>query len=181
MFPTEIRANFDFSILLEDKASDVGVGYTPKLNIGGAASLTKNGTISSTDILFTFLAADTTALATGHYWYQVVAENGSGGRTFIQEGSVYVQGTISGTGTYDGRSVAEKIVEAIDATIQGKATKDQQSYMIQSGSGSRSLSRLSMRELTDARTYYAGIVASEKRDETGAPLFKRHKFGFERP
>lgn len=153
-------------------------GYTPKFVLGGPSSVIKNGTVSGEDITFAFVAANTTEFATGQYWYQVIAENGTGGRVFIEEGTVFVQGAISGTGTFDGRSVAEKILEAIDAAMLGKATKDQQSYVIQSGSGSRSLSRLNIAELTEARKMYAAIVAAEKRNANDAPLFKRHKFEF---
>lgn len=178
MIPSEIRANFDFSFTVEDKASEVPGGYTPAFVLGGSTSLVKSGSTNGDDIEFSFVADDTENLATGQYWYQVIATNGSGGRKFISEGTVFVRGKIDGSGVYDGRSVAEKIVEAIDATIQGRATKDTQSYVIQSGSGSRSLSKLSLAELTEARKYYAAIVAAEKRAVNNDPLFKRHKFGF---
>lgn len=178
MIPSEIRADFNLTFTVEDAAADVPTGYTPKFVLGGAASLTKTGAIDGDDITFSLLPADTTSLTTGQYWYQVVAENGTGGRAFIADGTVFVQGKITGSGAYDGRTVAEKIVEAIDAAMLGKATKDQQSYVIQSGSGSRSLSRLNLAELKEVRTMYAGIVAAEKRNLNETPLFKRHKFAF---
>jgi hypothetical protein len=178
LVPAEIRANFDFDITLEDKATEVPTGYTPKFVLGGAASLTKSGTVGTDDITFTFVASETATLATGQYWYQIIATSVGGGRVFIQEGSLMVKAALSGTGAYDGRSTAEIILEAIDATMLGKATTDQQSYVIQSGSGSRSLSRLNLAELTEARKMYASIVAAEKRELNDVPLFKRHKFKF---
>lgn len=176
--PAEIRANFDLTIVVEGTAASVPSGYTPKFVLGGAASLIKGGTVAADNIEFVFAPADTENLATGQYWYQVTAEDGAGGRVFIAEGTVWVVGKITGTGVYDGRSVAEKILEAIDAVMLGKATKDVQSYVVQSGSGSRSLSKMSIAELQEARQYYASIVAAEKRKDGEQPVFKRHKFTF---
>lgn len=178
MVPTEIRANFNLTFEVEDVASDVPNGYTPKFVLGGATSLTKDGEVDGDNIVFELVPTDTTNFTTGQYWYHIVAENGAGGRVFIAEGTVWLVGKITGTGAYDGRSVAEKVLEAIDATMLGKATKDQQSYTIQSGSGSRSLSRLSIAELTEARKMYAAIVAAERRSNNSEPLFRRHRFGF---
>jgi hypothetical protein len=177
LIPTELRANFDVSFSVIGGA-DVPAGYTPKFVLGGATSLIKSGAVSDNDITFALTASETTNLTTGQYWYQVVAEDGLGARVFITEGTIYVIGKITGAGTFDGRSVAEKILEAIDATILGKATADQQSYVIQSGSGSRSLSRIPVTELRELRKDYAAIVAAEKRSSNDTPLFRRHTFAF---
>lgn len=177
MFPSEIRANFDLTITLEGYADQVASGYAPSLILGGASSLTVVGSVVGNDIVFTIPATSTAAFTTGQYWYQIVSIN-SAARTFIAEGSVLVQGTITGTGTFDGRSVAQKILAAIDATILKKATADQQSYVIQSGSGSRSLSRIPLPELKEIRAVYAAIVAGEIKSKNESPFFKRHPFTF---
>jgi hypothetical protein len=190
VIPTEIRAYFNTDFTVPDKAAEVPDGYTPKFVLGGASSLTVDGSISGEDIAFALTAEQTENLTTGQYWYQVVAEDDPESsssssapvnRVFIAEGTVWVVGKISGSGAYDGRSVSERIIAAIDATIEGKATADQQSYVIQSGSGSRSLSRMSLEDLMIARKYYATIVAAEKRKASGGPLFKKHKFEFVKP
>jgi hypothetical protein len=180
LIPTELRANFNSTITVEDKASQVPTGYTPKFVIGGASSLSKAGTVVGDDLVFAFLAADTAAFATGQYWYQLIAEDTSSpvNRVFIADGTIFIDVKITGTGTYDGRSVAEKILEAIDQMMLGKATSDMQSYMIQSGSGSRSLSKVSPADLLILRKYYAGLVSQEKRTKNDGPLFKRHTFTF---
>lgn len=179
MFPSELRANFDTTITLEGYADQVLTGYTPKLILGGAASLSVSGTVVGSDIVFALTAANTAAFVTGQYWYQVIGDQDVGdGRAFILDGSVRVRGTITGSGTYDGRSVAQQILSAIDATILNKATADQQGYMIQSGSGSRSLNRIPLPELKEIRAVYASIVAGEIRSENESPLFKRHPFTF---
>lgn len=157
-------------------------GYTPQFVLAGASSILVEGSVGVNDLTFPFTASSTAALPTGQYWYQIIATQDVGdGRVFISEGSIFINGAISGSGAYDGRSAAEKIVAAIDATMINKATSDQQSYVIQSGSGSRSLSRLNMDELIAARKVYATIVATENRSASGAGLFKRHTFEFRKP
>lgn len=181
MIPKEIRADFNLDIVIADAAKNMPVGYTPKFILGGApSSLTKDGVVNGEDITFSLLPTDTTNFATGQYWCQIVAENGAGGRVFIDSARVFLQGKITGSGAYDGRTVAEKILEAIDLAMLGKATKDQQSYVIQSGHGSRSLSRLDLSDLKEVRMLYAAIVAQERRAANGDPLFGRHKFAFVR-
>jgi hypothetical protein len=98
-------------------------------------------------------------------------------RSFIAE-ATYSFGKITGTGVYDGRSVAEKILEAIDAAMLGKATKDQQSYVIQSGHRFAQSFSLGCIRSDGSAQNLRRIVAAEKRSESGTPLFKRHKFGF---
>ena len=195
MIPTELRANFNIEFSLEGAAADVPDGYTPRFVLGGSSSLIIEGTVNGDDIDFAMTAAENENLATGDYEYQVVAEEdpessssssssssaGPVNRVFIAEGTVFVIGKLSGVGASDRRTIAEKIVDAIDATIEGKASADQQSYVIQSGSGSRSLSRMSLEDMMIARKYYAAIVAAEKRKAGGQPLFKKHKFEFVKP
>lgn len=170
---TELRANFDYDIRVTDIADQVGGGYTAKLVVGGAASLTVNGTIDGEDVIFPLAATATANLATGQYWYQIVSESGAL-RNFIADGLLWVIGKITGSGVYDGRSVARRVVDAIDAVMAGKATADQQSYVIQSQLGSRSLSRLSMEDLLKARTTYARLAAAEDRAFNDRSIFKKH-------
>jgi hypothetical protein len=191
MIPTDIRAHFDVEFSVPDKASEIPDGYTPFFVLGGASSLKIEGAIDGEDIAFALTADETEELATGHYWYQVVAElepessssssAGATSRTFIAQGEIWVIGKITGAGAYDGRSVAKQLVDAIDAVMLNKATLDQQSYVIQSGSGSRSLVRCSVEELMELRKYYAAIVAAENRAANGGSLFKKHKFEFVAP
>ncbi len=65
------------------------------------------------------------------------------------------------TTTYDGRSEAKKILDAIDALMLGKASIDQQSYTIGTAGSTRTLSRIEPSELLELRKYYAAIVARE--------------------
>ena len=173
--PNELRANFDVSFVVENVASLLPSGsYTPKFVLGGPASLVQNGTVDGDDVSFSLDASVTVNLATGQYWYQVVGEASPTNRVLLDEGQIWVRGKITGTGVYDGRTTAKIILDAIDAVIASKATADQQSYVIQSGGSSRSLSRLSMEDLMRARGVYSKLVAAENRAANQEPLFKQH-------
>lgn len=177
----DLRAGFDYTVRIADLASEVGDGYTPKLAIVGTSAVSVDGAVEGEDIVFDLVAADTESFATGQYFYQVTAEADPDLRSFITEGTLWVKAYVSGDSPADLRSVAEKILAAIDARIQGKATADQQSYMIQSGGMTRSMSHLSMEDLLLARKLYASIVSQERRARNDQPLFKRHTFEFQKP
>ena len=58
---------------------------------------------------------------------------------------------------YDGRSHARKVLESINAVLEGRATKDQEEYTI----GSRSLKRTPIADLLVLRDRYVAAVANE--------------------
>ena len=68
------------------------------------------------------------------------------------------------TATADIRSHAERVLDAIRAVIEGRATKDQESYSI----AGRSLSRTPLGELLALERRYAARVASEASARDGA-------------
>lgn len=105
-------------------------------------------------------AATTAAYTAGTYHYIAYAESGSDkGR--IEEGEIrVVPDPIAAAG--DLRSDARKMLDALEATLLGKASKDQQSYTIATGNGSRSLARLSPEELLRWRDHYAALVRNER-------------------
>ncbi len=171
--PSEIRANFDFSFSVEDAAADVPALYTPKFVLAGSSSLVDSGTVSGDDIVFALTASQTASFASGIYRYQVIADLAAA-RVLIAEGTVNVIKAMATTGVQDFRTTAESIVDAIDAMMAGKATADQQSYVIQTQLGSRSLSRMSMEDLLKARQYYRSLVLTEQRIRDGVSPFKQY-------
>ena len=64
--------------------------------------------------------------------------------------------------TFDGRSNAKKILDAIDAIMAGKASIDQQEYTIGNAGSQRMLKRIDPLQLLELRKYYAAIVRNEK-------------------
>ena len=63
----------------------------------------------------------------------------------------------------DTRSRVKRILDAVDAMIEGKATLDQQEYVIDTGAGSRSLKRIPIPDLILLRKTYAQLYNRELR------------------
>lgn len=127
-------------------------------------------------------AATTAAMTAGrYYWHAEVSLSGE--KHIVDSGQVTVKAALAGTNvetTFDGRTQAKKILDAIDAMIEGKASLDQQEYMI----GNRSLKRIPIPDLIALRTRYAQIYAREQRAarlSQGAPFFKNILTRFVRP
>ena len=72
---------------------------------------------------------------------------------------------------YDGRSTVQKIFEAIEATIYGRATSSQQSMKV----GDRELQYLSPKQLMDLRNFYANEYYKEI-GTGGRPTLIKMKF-----
>jgi len=126
---------------------------------------------------------DTSAkIPPGNYYYQAWATNDTE-KHVVKTGSLEVKTDLSQSesgAAYDGRSKARQIIDAIDAMVEGKATLDQQEYMI----GNRSLKRIPIPDLILLREKYAQIYARELRAaklKGGAPYFKNILTRFDLP
>lgn len=109
------------------------------------------------DHLVTIAAATTAAMAGGLWFWQAYAEKGAE-RYFVTSGQLNVTAPLPDKDqTYDGRSLIKKILDAIDAAILGKATKDQLKYKI----GDRELERYSLADLGELRKNYAALYQQE--------------------
>lgn len=98
----------------------------------------------------------TDAWPPGRYYYQAYITIGDGGeddgvRRMVREGSFKVSPKFSDMPDgHDNRSHVKKVLDALEDTIEGKASQDQLSYSI----AGRSLSRMSPTELLDWRQRY---------------------------
>lgn len=101
-------------------------------------------------------ATDSADYAVGVYvWRAFVAKNTD--RFVVGEGRVCLEPDYAALGSYDSRSWAEQMLEALEAMLLKSASKDQQSYSI----GGRSLSRFSRAELFDARDRVKREISNE--------------------
>lgn len=143
---------------LADFPATDGWTLTYYLNAGGApltfdAAVDADGT--SYDV--TVPAATTAAFAPGSYAWTAVVHQGAGGgaqRFTVDEGRIRICTNPSGTGAL---SHARKVLAAVEAVIEGRATKDQEEYQI----GGRSLRRTPLPELTKFRRDYIAEVRRE--------------------
>lgn len=92
--------------------------------------------------------------------YSVVIRAQKGGDVYqLEAGRADIVADIAALGAdHDARSHAEKVLEAIEAVLEKRASQDQQSYTI----NGRSLSRTPLNELMDLRKTYRAEVRAQK-------------------
>ena len=131
------------------------------LTISIAASDNSDGTH-----LVNVSAATTAAYKAGTYkWQSYVTKTTD--RYSIGSGTIEVVDDFAASNGLDARAHCKIVLDALEATIQNKATKDQSGYSISFGEGgaSRSISRLSFGELLDARKLYRSEYRRLKQQE----------------
>ena len=123
----------------------------------------------------------------GAYYWQAWAEKGSEKHLVARGESKCKRSFVSVTTatTVDARSTVKQILDAIDAMILGKATRDQQEYVVNSGLGSgRQVKRIPIPDLIVLREHYARLYAQELRAarvNKGGSYFKNVGVRFSRP
>jgi hypothetical protein len=138
------------------------------------------------DFTVSLLAAATAAMTPGAYYWQAWVSKATE-KYQVGEGTMIVKqgfAAMEAETTVDNRSEAKKILDSIDATLEGRATTDQQQYQISGGGGYRMLMKIPVSELITLRKHYAGIYARELRRarmRRGGALFSTVKVRFDRP
>lgn len=114
-------------------------------------------------------ASITAAWASGQYWWTLRATDGVTVED-VDSGSVEISPNLAAAGSaFDGRSHARRVLDAIEAVIEGRAARDQQSYTI----AGRTLQRTPIADLLMLRTRYRAEVAAEEARAFG----RRRTFG----
>lgn len=136
-------------------------GWELAYELGGQASQSLDfGTEVTADgdgFAITIPASTTGAWQEGVYWYR--GRVSKSGEVFtVAEGTLSVTST---TQAYAERDHVQKVIDALDAMMEKKATKDQQSYAIQG----RSISRMTIDEIIRWRNYYRGELKRLERQE----------------
>jgi hypothetical protein len=104
----------------------------------------------------TLSAKETLQYKAGIYWWQATVFKAEDQQTVL-EGTLEVKPNLALLDSYDGRSHVKKTLDALEATILGKASRDQLSYSI----AGRSLSRLNPTELLKWRDVYRAELVRE--------------------
>lgn len=143
---------------IDIKASDGwALKFTAVGRLGFFAITASADSDNPDDFSFSVAAATTSAYVAGDYQWQLTATKTTT-RYTIAEGRITLTDNIAGRAAfYDNRSHAKKVLDAIEATIEGRATQDQMSYQI----GGRSLSRTPIPDLMRLRAIYKSEYASE--------------------
>ena len=122
-------------------------------------TITFDATADGSEYAISVLAATTSAWEPDDYsWHAYVTQAGI--RNTLDSGllTIAVNPAFAEPG-YDGRSQNRRTLDAIRATIEGRASKDQQEYTI----GNRMLKRMDVKDLMLFEARYAALVATEER------------------
>lgn len=114
-------------------------------------------------------AAETAEYHTGLYWYTMRVTDGTDVIEVDSGESTVTADLATVTGSYDGRSHVQRVLDAIEAVIEGRATIDQQSYSI----GNRTLARTPIGDLLSLRTKYRDELRREQAAAKGQSLLGR--------
>jgi hypothetical protein len=143
---------------------DYGTGYTLKYAltpISGGTVITITATLSGNKYLIEVPAATTNGYVASTYSYsEIILRDSDSARVVLSSGVVIVKPNPLTT-TADTRSHARKVLDAIRATIEGRASIDQQSMSI----NGRSINRTPLADLIALETTYSQIVQREDRAE----------------
>lgn len=126
--------------------------------INSAAKITIAATTSGTGYAVTVSAATSAAYTAGVYsWQAYVTNSGTSQRVKVDSGHIEILPNFAALSTYDARTHAKKVLDAIEAVIEGRASVDQESYAIMG----RQLRRTPMADLLKLRDRYRTLYLAE--------------------
>jgi hypothetical protein len=122
-------------------------------------------TASGTDHYVDVSPDDSALWAAGDYFWEAYV-TASGDRKKIGSGKIQVTPNFAGIDIpFDGRTQARKILDAINLVMKGRATHDQQRYVMQAVG--RSVDRVPLADLLKFRDYWANEVRKEELASSG--------------
>ena len=117
---------------------------------GGSHKFTITATETTTDYIVEIASATTASYSAGEYnWYAFITRSSDSQRIAVDEGHTKLELNFANTNA-DNRSHAKKVLDAIQAVLENRASQDQMSYSI----AGRSLSRMSIDDLMRFRDRY---------------------------
>ena len=154
---------------------------------GPAAPVTLTSTSAGTGWTTTLPMAASNKLLAGRYAWQAFATDGAGNRATVGVGQLVVETDLARAGTgFDGRSRAQRIVDAIEAELEARATGG--GLVVEYTIGGRNLKKETAANLMTLRGQWLVVIARERRAESmrqgmGDPsarfaVFRRSQSGF---
>ncbi|PKG51261.1 hypothetical protein CXF87_10240 [Halomonas sp. MES3-P3E] len=117
---------------------------------------------------FTTAADVTASWKPGDYWYSLRVTDGTEVYE-VETGTLTVDPDLAAVSEFDGRTHAERTLQAIEAVIEGRASKDQDSYRI----NNRELRRTSISQLLKLRDVYRQEVRRLRASRRGKDTLGR--------
>lgn len=170
--PTELTAGDRWAWKRSDLHSDYDnslytLTYSARLEGSGSTEIEIAASASGTDYLVEVAASSTSIYVTGKYhWQAYITRISDSERVTIDNGSFEVKAN-NELSTLDPRTHAKKVLEAIEATLESRATKDQMSYTI----NGRTLARMPIADLILLRDRYKQEVREQEAAEALANGF----------
>jgi len=153
----DIQAGDTFRFSIPNGKYLVAEGWIFRLSLRGKTDINITGTADEENQTLNFLQtpAQTATWTSGRYAYFISAEK-TDERELIESGEVNILPDYSGK--INVLSWAEKALEAVEATIQNRATSDQLSYTI----AGRSISKIPIPDLLVLSSNLKAQIRSEK-------------------
>lgn len=154
--------------------------YTLTYAIAGTSGLALTSENLGNDYATTITGAQSTALAAGAYsWQAFVTKISDSTRANIASGNIVVTANLATVTTpYDGRTFAEKTLDAIQQTITAKLNGGAvMRYKI----NDREVWNFTIKELTDLETYYRNRVLKEQVARGDRPSVENLYVGWNKP
>jgi hypothetical protein len=152
------------SDLTDYKTSDgYTAEYVARITGGGSTEIKIPQAAGSTDDYYLFTVASGTSesfLPGFYHWQLEITQTSSGNRIVVDTGDFNAIPDMD-SNQADPRIHAEVMVDKIESLLQGKADSDVAEYSI----SGRSLTKLSFKELLEARDYYRREVVKHSNDE----------------
>src|SRR3990172_1131302 len=160
--PTEIIAGDTVKWKRTDLSADYPASaWTLKYVLRGPSVQNITATADGDNFSVIITAAATVVWASGNYWWTAYVSKASE-RYQVDSGTIKVLTNLEGvTGIYDGRSHVKRVLDAIEATIEGTATKEQASMTI----AGRTIQRRTVQDLLVLRDRYKAEYIAEQRAE----------------
>lgn len=162
--PKQLRAGVTWEWTREDltdyPASTWTLKYWFKKTGSSGANFSITATADGNSFDVTVLAATTATYTAGDYTWVALVTSGAETRE-VDKGTLELLSRYDAAANLDDRTHAAKVLDAIEAVIEGRASLDQKSYTI----GTRSLERMPLPDLLKFRDTYRGEVYAEEQAE----------------
>lgn len=167
--PDTITAGLTLRVCVALTAYPASDGWALTLHMRGSQSIDLTGTADGDAHLIAADAATTGEWVAGTYWATLRGTDGTD-VVEIDSGQIRVETDLAQVaGQYDGRGHVEKVLEAIEAVIEGRATKDQERYRI----NNRELQRTPLSDLMLLRDKYRTEARRARAASKGQSLLGR--------
>ena len=160
--PTSFMAGDTIQWKIAPSLYPTSEGWACTYQFRGPSTQTITATVSNSVYNLSLSATLSAALVPGEYWlFGFVSLAGEQHKFYEGRVTVYAnQRTL--TGAYDGRTHAEKTLAAIEAAIEGNASREEKMYLVRTGDGERRIEFCDKMELIKMRGFYVQLVQQEK-------------------